>query len=202
MFSLSRHKAKRKIGVSFYFSIISIGVVCFSSVKADEVASSFYESQSIEPVNARSSMVGKLFYPASKEGVMRLLDSLRVDFRIDQDGDLVYDLNHNDWHGYIIFSELGNDRVIWNLQVRTQFSTKPQFYAQLLKFTNDWNASQKMPKIAMKSSHKMVLSINYPVQFGFNPKEFEVNVFKQLNRSAKTIFKQIEPMIMINGDGR
>lgn len=147
-------------------------------------------------------LTGELFYPASKVGVMRLLDELSVEFTIDSDGDLRYRMEKLDWHGYIIFGEIGRDKKLWNLQVRTQIQTKSSDYQELLSFANEWNGKQKVPKIAMKTPSKMVLSVNYPVQFGFNPKEFEVNVFKQLNRATRAIVKQIEPMIMVNVNGK
>ena len=46
----------------------------------------------------------------------------------------------------------------------------------------------------MKNRSKMVLTMNYPVQYGFNPQEFKVNVFKMFNRTAEKIGAEINPM--------
>ena len=117
-----------------------------------------------------------------------------VEFDLDGDGDVYYTLNDKSWKGYVIFSHLGAQNQLWSLQVRTQFATKASFYEELLEFANHWNANNKVPKIAMKTRSKMVLSFNYPVQFGFNPKEFEVNVFNLFNRMAEKVGSDIGHM--------
>lgn len=177
--------------------IVSLfAITSFQAVLAEDIE----RGLSKEVVNLESKIanaedaISKL-YPATRAGVIRLLDRLGVTYQIDQDGDLIYQLGKNNWHGYIIFGELGQHKQLWNLQVRTQFDIKPEYYRELLGFANKWNLQQKVPKIAIKAPKKLILSINYPVQFGFNRKEFEVNVFRQLNRSTAEIVKKIAPMI-------
>ncbi|HHT00559.1 MAG TPA: hypothetical protein ENK73_06865 [Thiomicrospira sp.] len=133
-------------------------------------------------------------YVASKTAVMKTLDTLGVQYNVDSDGDLLYQLNDRGWTGYVIFSFAADQSSLWNLQVRTQFATKASYYEELLEFTNQWNANQKVPKIAMKNRSKMVLSMNYPVQFGFNPQEFKVNIFEMFNRTAEKIGTEFNPM--------
>lgn len=138
-------------------------------------------------------------YEPTKTGVMKALDKMNVDYTVDADGDLLYTFNDKGWTGYIIFSYTTNKytqekKQLWSLQVRTQFATKVTHYEELVEYANSWNANQKVPKISMKNRSKMVLSINYPVQFGFNPKEFKVNVFDVFNRTAQKIGAEINPM--------
>lgn len=135
-----------------------------------------------------------VIYKPTKTTVMKTLDRMGVEFEVDRDGDVVYEFKQNDWHGYIIFSYIGSARELWSLQIRTQFSTKASYYEELVDYANQWNANQRLPKVAMKTPSKMVLSMNYPVQFGFNPKEFEVNVFQVFNRMAKQVDSEIKEM--------
>ncbi len=160
------------------------GVWCFLLVILPTQANTLSENQS------QFSTV----HQTSKAGVMRVLDEMGVDFEMDRDGDLIYRLNDKGWKGYVIFSVIGDSQLLWSLQVRTQFATKASYYDELLDYANHWNANQKMPKIAMKNRSKMVLSVNYPIQFGFNRKEFEVNVFNMFNRMAEKIGDDIQTM--------
>ena len=189
--------------LSSFFKKVILGFLFLSFIVVNFKANASNQYASSEPlVNVEKHTSNQCStFPATKVGVMLLLDKRGVEFTIDSDGDLRYEMNTDNWHGYVIFGEIGKPSKLWNLQVRTQFNTRPGFYQKLVMFANNWNADQKVPKIAMKVPNKMVLSINYPVQFGFNPKEFEVNVFNQLNRSAVKIAKQIEPMIMLIEDG-
>ncbi|WP_321324486.1 YbjN domain-containing protein [Thiomicrorhabdus sp.] len=133
-------------------------------------------------------------YKPSKTGVMKTLDKMNIKYVVDNEGDLVYTMNKKGWTGYVIFSMAGKNKNLWSLQMRTQFATKASYYDDLLEFTNNWNATHKMPKIAMRNRGKMVLSFNYPVQYGFNPKEFKFNVFNLFNRTAEEIGAEINSM--------
>ncbi|MEA1988167.1 MAG: YbjN domain-containing protein [Pseudomonadota bacterium] len=135
-----------------------------------------------------------IVYKPSKTMVMKSLDKMGVEYSVDTDGDLLYKLNDKGWTGYVIFSFAADQTSLWNLQVRTQFATKSSYYDELLEFANHWNSTQKVPKISMKNRSKMVLTMNYPVQYGFNPQEFKVNVFNMFNRTAEKIGAEINPM--------
>jgi len=139
-------------------------------------------------------VAAETLYVPSKTGVMKALDKMGVKYNVDSDGDLLYTLNDKGWTGYVIFSFTADNRRLWNVQVRTQFATKVTHYEELVEYANYWNATQKVPKISMKNRSKMVLSMNYPVQFGFNPEEFKVNVFNMLNRTAEKVGAEINPM--------
>jgi len=133
-------------------------------------------------------------YKPTKTGVMKTLDKMQIKYTVDHDGDLIYTMNKKGWTGYLIFSMAGNNKNLWSLQMRTQFATKSSYYDDLLEFANDWNSTHKLPKIAMKNRSKMVLSLNYPVQYGFNPEEFKFNVFHLFNRTAEQIGDEINSM--------
>lgn len=122
--------------------------------------------------------------------VLKSLDRQNIPYQIDAQGDLVYQLNDKGWSGFVIFQHIGQEQRLWNVQVRVQFATNPAKYFQALEYANDWNNNQVNPKIAMKSANKMVVSVNYPVQFGFNAKEFEINVFGLVNRMAEKIAQE------------
>lgn len=122
--------------------------------------------------------------------VLKSLDRQNIPYQIDAQGDLVYQLNAKGWSGFVIFHHIGQEQRLWNVQVRVQFATNPAKYFQALEYANDWNINQVNPKIAMKSANKMVVSMNYPVQFGFNAKEFEINVFGLVNRMAEKIAQE------------
>lgn len=136
----------------------------------------------------------KPFNHSSKVVVMKTLDEMGVRYEVDEDGDLVFTMNDKGWIGYVIFSYAAGTRHLWNVQVRTQFATKSSYYEELLEFANGWNSTQKVPKVAMKNRSKMVLSINYPIQYGFNSEEFKHNIFNMFNREAEKIGNQINPM--------
>jgi hypothetical protein len=136
-----------------------------------------------------------VFYKPTKGVVLHTLDRMKVDYKLDSDGDVAYKMQKKGWKGYVIFSYVGEARELWSVQVRTQFATKPENYHEVLTYVNNWNANQRQPKLAMKNREKMVLSINYPVQFGFNPREFEVNVYKMLNNMSEKIGEEIKSML-------
>jgi len=135
----------------------------------------------------------KLYKP-TKTAVMKTLDKMNVKYSVDKDGDILYTMNKKGWIGYVIFSMAGKNKNLWNVQVRTQFATKSSYYDDLVVYANNWNASHLMPKVAMTTPSKMVLSLNYTVQYGFNPDEFKYNIFHTINRAAEKIGKEIEKM--------
>ena len=135
----------------------------------------------------------KLYKP-SKTAIMKTLDKMNVKYSVDKDGDILYTMNKKGWIGYVIFNMAGNNKNLWSVQVRTQFATKSSYYNELVDFSNHWNANNIMPKLAMKTPSKMVLSLNYPVQYGFNPDEFKYNVFHLFNRAAEQVGKEINTM--------
>jgi len=117
-----------------------------------------------------------------------------IDHTVDEDGDLVYIVPGKDWSAYVIFSHTGSAEKLWNVQMRVQFATKKSRYDEVIEFANDWNATKKVPKVAMKDRDSMVISMNYPVQYGFNPDEFEENVFEMFNRTVKQIAEETDAM--------
>lgn len=137
-----------------------------------------------EPISAQ-------VYQPSKTAVMKALDKMEVRYNVDRDGDLIYNMNKKGWTGYIVFSYRAEQAGVWNVQLRTQFATKAKHYQALLEYANHWNATQKFPKVAMRTPQKMVLSLNYPVQYGFNPNEFKYNVFNMFNRIAEQIGDEV-----------
>lgn len=152
----------------------------------------FMSAQAGQPaILSGEAPISNKLYPPSKIMVMKTLDSMSVRYSVDKDGDLIYTMNKKGWTGYIIFSYTAEKKGLWNVQVRTQFATKTNDYEALLEYANHWNSTQKFPKIAMKNRNKMVLSLNYPVQFGFNPQEFQYNIFNMFNRIAEKVGTEI-----------
>ena len=133
-----------------------------------------------------------VYYQPTKANVLRVLDKMEVEFELDADGDVDYVMNDKGWRGYVVFQSLGEHRQLWNIQLKAQFSTKAEYYNELVKISNQWNSQQLMPKAAMKTPTKLVLSVNYPVQYGFNPSEFKTNVFQLFNREVERFAVLIE----------
>lgn len=134
------------------------------------------------------------YYQPTKGNVLRLLDEMDVEFELDKDGDVYYLMNDKGWRAYIIFHTLGQGSKLWALQLRTQFSSKAEHYNALVKYANQWNANNVMPKVSMKNKTKLILSFTYPVQYGLNADEFKVNVFSLFQREAEKIAKQTKKM--------
>ncbi|GAB6069634.1 hypothetical protein JCM30760_07310 [Thiomicrorhabdus hydrogeniphila] len=144
-------------------------------------------------LHGEKSLSAKLYKP-SKTAVMKTLDKMKVKYTVDKDGDLLYTMNKKGWIGYVIFNMAGKDKNLWSIQVRTQFATKSSYYDDLVVYANEWNANHMMPKVAMKTPSKIVLSLYYPVQYGFNPDEFKYNVFHLFNRAAEKVAKEMGDM--------
>ena len=155
---------------------------------------SLFSFFSIQKAHAATSDFYAVYYSPTKANVLRVLDKMGVDFEIDEEGDVFYVMNEKGWRGYIIFQNLGQNNTLWSIQMRSQLATKASYYTELLDYANEWNANNIMPKVAMKNRSKMVLSFNYPIQFGFNPKEFRVNVFELFNRMAEKVGSDINDM--------
>lgn len=129
-------------------------------------------------------------YTTTKSAVKKTLTKMGVDFTEDDDGDFRYKIADTSYRGFVIFNETSSSKKIWNLQVVAQFATKKSRYDDLLKFANKWNSEKKVPKLSMVDDDSLRVSINYPVQYGFNPDEFEENVLLMFNRTISKIAKQ------------
>jgi len=113
-------------------------------------------------------------YEPTKSAIKKTLKKMGIKFKVDSDGDLLYH-NKKGLAIYIIFDETSSGKV-WNLQMRSLFSTKKSRYNKLIKYANKWNSKYKVPKLAMRDRDTLVATFNYPIQYGFNPDEFEDNV--------------------------
>lgn len=131
-------------------------------------------------------------YKPTKSAVMKTMKKMDKEYTIDKDGDLEY-TTVNDWSAYVVFNETGSGRL-WNLQVVAQFSTKTSRYDELVAYSNKWNSEKKYPKVSMKDRDSLRVVLNYPVQYGFNPDEFEDNVIGMFERTLKTIGEETYAM--------
>lgn len=127
-------------------------------------------------------------YVPSRAAVEATLDKMKVDYEIDVDGDIEIPVEFNDATGYLyVIAEEVNDGAIWNLRIMAQFATKPSRYDALVTYANEWNRDGKIPKLFMLDEETMVAEANYPVQFGYNPDEFEENYYYFLISNIENI---------------
>jgi len=118
--------------------------------------------------------VSKVYKP-TKSAVKKTMTKMGYEYIVDKDGDLLFKLGKGNWKAYVIFNTLSDGRV-WNLQLFVQFSTKENRYDELIEYANKWNATKKYPKVSLRNKDTLKITYNYPIQYGFNPDEFEENV--------------------------
>ena len=132
-------------------------------------------------------------YKPTKSAVKKAMDKMGYQYTVDDDGDLEFKIDGKSWVMYVIFDEMGSGKI-WNLQLLAQFSTKKSRYDELVEYANTWNAGKKFPKISMKDQDSLKLTMNYPVQYGFNPDEFEENVIGMFEKYVKKIAEETDAM--------
>ncbi len=132
-------------------------------------------------------------YKASKSAVKKTMKKMGYDFTIDEDGDIKYKMDDTGWTVYVIFDETSSGKL-WNLQMLAQFSTKKSRYDELVEYANTWNTKKKFPKVTMKDRDSLKLTIDFPIQYGFNPDEFEDNVIGMFERTVKQIAEETDAM--------
>ncbi len=132
-------------------------------------------------------------YKPTKSAVKKAMDKMGIKYSIDKDGDLYYEMDKTGWKIYVVFNTMSNGKL-WNLQVMSQFGTKKSRYDELLAYVNKWNTEKKYPKVAMIDHDSMRLTLNFPIQYGFNPDEFEENVIDMFETTIKTIADDTDAM--------
>ena len=134
-------------------------------------------------------------YKATRSAVKKTMTAMGIDYTIDSDGDIKYNMGDAGWIVYVIFNDTSTGDL-WNLQVVAQFATKPSRYDELVAYANTWNAEKKYPKVTMVDRDSLRLVLNYPIQYGFNPDEFEDNVIGMFGRTIKIIASETDDMRM------
>lgn len=125
-------------------------------------------------------------YKPTKAVVERAMEKMGYDYSIDSDGDIKFKVEDKGWTVYVIYNETSSGRL-WNLQVMSQFSTKESRYDELVAYANKWNSEKKFPKLTMKDEDTLRLTVNFPIEYGFNPDEFEENALDMMKRTLVTI---------------
>ncbi|MCP3665686.1 MAG: YbjN domain-containing protein [Gammaproteobacteria bacterium] len=123
----------------------------------------------------------------------KTMKKMGYDFTIDEDGDIKYKMDDTGWTVYVIFDETSSGKL-WNLQMLAQFSTKKSRYDELVEYANTWNTKKKFPKVTMKDRDSLKLTMDFPIQYGFNPDEFEDNVIGMFERTVKKIADETDAM--------
>jgi len=134
-------------------------------------------------------------YKPTISAVKKTMEKMGIKYTVDSDGDLEYKMEDTGWTTYVVFDKTSSGKL-WNVQMRAQFGTKKSRYDELVEYANDWNATKKYPKVAMIDRDSLSLVLNYPIQYGFNPDEFEDNIFSMFERTAKTIGDETDAMRM------
>lgn len=125
-------------------------------------------------------------YKATKSAVKKAMKKMGTEFKIDNDGDLNYKMEGKGFNIYVVFNETSLGKL-WNLQIVAQFGTKKSHYDELVEYANSWNSKKKYPKLSMVDRDTLRVTLNYPVQYGFNPDEFEDNVIGMFEKTLKII---------------
>jgi len=134
-------------------------------------------------------------YKATRSAAIKSFDKMGIKYKVDSDGDMIYELdNRKGYKVYLIFSELKSSKKIWNIKLVCQFGTKLSRYDELIDYANTWNSTKKYPKVSMKDKDSLRLDLNYPVEYGFNPDEFEDNIVSIFERAVKTIADDTKAM--------
>lgn len=132
-------------------------------------------------------------YKPTVSAVSKAMSKMGYDYEIDGDGDLKFKTDKTNYTAFVIFNKTSGG-AIWNLQVQAQFGTKKSRYDELVEFANEWNNKKKFPKIAMIDEDSLKATMNFPVQYGFNPDEFEENVILMFERTIEDIAEQTSAM--------
>ena len=134
-------------------------------------------------------------YKPTVSAVEKCLRKMGYESTIDEDGDLKFKINKGKWRAFVIFNRYKSSKKIWNLQVMSQFSAKKSHYDEMLIFANKWNSKKKFPKVSIIDQDSMRMIINHPVEYGFNPDEFETNVIEVFETAVKQIVQEADPML-------
>ena len=132
-------------------------------------------------------------YKATKSAVKKAMKKMGTEFKIDNDGDLNYKMEGKGFNIYVVFNETSSGKL-WNLQIVAQFGTKKSRYDELVEYANSWNSKKKYPKLSMVDRETLRVTLNYPVQYGFNPDEFEDNVIGMFEKTLKEIAEETYAM--------
>lgn len=133
-------------------------------------------------------------YKPTKSAVKKTMEKLGYDVSYDEDGDIEFETKTGEWTSYIIFTHLESNGEIWNLQFLVEFVTKEDRYDDLLEYVNKRNAGYKYPKLSLPEKTTLRATINFPVEFGFNPDEFEENVLIMIENTLEEITDATDSM--------
>jgi excinuclease UvrABC nuclease subunit len=124
-------------------------------------------------------------YKPTRSAVKKAMKKMGIEFTVDDDGDIKYKTDDKGWAIYVLFDEVSGR--LWNVQVVAQFATKKSRYDELIEYANSWNANKKYPKVSMVDRDSLMVEFFYPLQYGFNPDEFEDNVIGAFERALRII---------------
>ncbi|WP_026970515.1 YbjN domain-containing protein [Aliagarivorans marinus] len=134
-------------------------------------------------------------YQPTRSAVQKAMAKMGYEYKIDSDGDVVFKMHDEGYYVYIIYDVIDGNRL-WNLRILSQFSSEPSNYKQLLEFVNRWNTEKKYPKVYMQGRDTLALELNYPIEYGFNPDEFEDNVIGMFERTISQIADETRDMLL------
>lgn len=133
-------------------------------------------------------------YAPTVSAVKKAMEAMHIEYTIDEDGDILYK-TEDGYNVFVIFNKL-SDGTVWNLQIMAQFSAKRSCYNDLVTFANEWNANKKHPKISMSDGDTLRMILNLPIQYGFNPDEFEDNGISLFERTMNQALEETDDMLL------
>ena len=166
---------KKVLGAVVITSLLSVSAINAMNLQGEELTTS------------------KVYKP-TKSVIEKTMTKLGYTYQIDEDGDMLFRLGKGEWKTYLIFDTFSKEKKIWNIQLLAQFSIDPARYDELLIYVNKWNVNKKYPKLSIRDKKTLKLSYNYPIQYGFNPDEFEENVLGIFKTTIDTITKETYSM--------
>lgn len=135
-------------------------------------------------------------YKPSRDVVKKAMEKMGIKYTVDKDGDLKFHVTKDDEEmvAYVVYNTLSKNDGVWNLQLIAEFATKPERYRDLTAYCNDWNKNKRFPKIFMRDEESLRLEMNIPIEYGFNPDEFQHNGMGLFTTTLKQIAEEIDDM--------
>lgn len=148
-------------------------------------------AQAIELEGERPS--ASAYYAPTVSAIKKTLDKMRLKYEVVKKDQL---LRYTIEGGLIVHVGLNSKSSgkLYNVQMISQFGTKPSRYDDLVAYANKWNKEKKQPKVLMFDNDSLRLIFNYPVEYGFSPDEFEDNVVGTFERTLRQIKTETSDM--------
>lgn len=123
--------------------------------------------------------IGTNVYEATRENVGATLDANGIPYRFDEDNDIALEVETGSGltDAWIIFDADDKGRI-WNLRFIAYIYTSHVDQELLLEHSNRINRDYWLTKVFIDSDGDLNIELNLPVENGFIPEEFMVNLYE------------------------